>query len=194
MDDLFSTGKVQSQDVVDLGPINRMPLAEFLGAAMWQLYKGIDSPWQSMLKLLLLECYLDDLDTPQAMLCHEFKRRVYAEDNPSAEGLDPYVMLYERLEEYLLNEKQETRLELARQCFYQKVGLPLSKPLSKGRTHWRREKLRSLTDSWDWTPGTLFDLDNRDSWGASCKPTLTASPARSMYSIRAWRRMSASRK
>lgn len=165
VDDLFSTGKVQSQEVVDFGPINRMPLAEFLGAAMWQLYKGIDSPWKSMLKLLLLECYLDDMDSQQGMLCHEFKRRVYAEDNPSPERLDPYIMLYERLEAYLLNEKQETRLELARQCFYQKVGLPLSKPLSKGRSHWRREMLRNLTDSWDWTPGTLFDLDNRDSWG-----------------------------
>lgn len=162
--DLFASGKVQERDVVDFGSIDRMPLDEFLGAAMWQLYKGIDSPWKSLLKLLLLECYLEDRDQDGGMLCHTFKQRVY--DNELAlDNLDPYLMLYRRIERYLTEQNHTERLELARQCLYQKIGITLSKPLSRGRTHWRRELLSGMVKQWGWTRATLANLDGRDDWG-----------------------------
>ncbi len=161
---LFDSGRVPEQSVVDFGRIDRMPLGEFLGAAMWQLYKGIDSPWKSLLKLLLLECYLNDHDSGRGMLCQEFKQRVY-DGETSLDRLDPYVLLYRRLEGYLRDKGQPERLELVRQALYRKTGLALSKPLSRGRTHWRRDLLGDLVNEWRWQRGTLVLLDQRDNWG-----------------------------
>ncbi|WP_167856079.1 class I adenylate cyclase [Natronospirillum operosum] len=162
--ELYRSGKVQEHSVVDFGRIDHMPLGEFLGAAMWQLYKGIDSPWKSLLKLLLLECYLHDEQKSRGMLCQEFKQHIY-EDEPVLDVLDPYIMMYRRLELYLEEKGQPARLELVRQCLYQKIGIALSRPLSRGRTTWRRELLTNLVREWDWSGGELALLDQRDNWG-----------------------------
>lgn len=161
---LFDSGRVPEHSVVDFGRIDQMPLGEFLGAAMWQLYKGIDSPWKSLLKLMLLECYLHDHDTGRGMLCQEFKQRVYDEET-SLDRLDPYVMLYRRLERFLREKDQPERLELIRQCLYQKTGINLSRPQSRGRSSWRRELLSGLVAEWHWQQGTLTLMDQRENWG-----------------------------
>lgn len=161
---LFDSGVVSAEQVVDFGRIDSMPLGEFLGAAMWQLYKGIDAPWKSLLKLMLLECYLEDHAHGRGMLCHEFKQRVY-DGELDLNRLDPYIMLYRRIERHLRHRKQPARLELVRQSLYQKLGITLSRPLSKGRTHWRREQLKAMVAEWEWSSRELSELDNRDTWG-----------------------------
>src|SRR5690606_28456625 len=51
---------VRSEDVLDLGSLAHIPPGEFIGAGMWQLYKGIKSPYKSVLKLLLTEIYASE--------------------------------------------------------------------------------------------------------------------------------------
>lgn len=46
---------IRANDVIDFGGVPAIPTNEFIGAGVWQLYKGIDSPYKSVLKLLLLE-------------------------------------------------------------------------------------------------------------------------------------------
>ena len=41
---LFAHGKLSQDDWLDLGGFNRIPAEEYFGSALWQLYKGIDSP------------------------------------------------------------------------------------------------------------------------------------------------------
>jgi adenylate cyclase class 1 len=38
----------------------RIPPGEFIGAGLWQLFKGIESPYKSVLKLLLTEVYASE--------------------------------------------------------------------------------------------------------------------------------------
>lgn len=86
---------VRAEDYIDFGPVPAIPEEEFLGAGVWQLYKGIDAPWKSILKLLLIECYART--TGEALLSSQFKRAVFRGET-DADRLDPYVMLYNRLE------------------------------------------------------------------------------------------------
>ncbi|MEX1056800.1 MAG: class I adenylate cyclase, partial [Natronospirillum sp.] len=111
-----------------------------------------------------LESYLEDRNAGGGMLCHELKRRVY-DDEVSPDRLDPYVMMYERIAAYLSDPKHQERLYLVQRCFYSKIGITLSRPLNRGRTHWRRELITSLVRSWGWTLTDMKELDQRENWG-----------------------------
>ncbi len=153
---------VRSEDVLDLGCLAQIPASEFVGAGMWQLYKGIESPYKSLLKLLLIEVYAAEHPKVEC-LSLSFKRAIYT-NQLSSDDVDAYVMLYRRLERYLLDRNELERLELVRRCFYLKVG----KRLTQNRTHraksWQRILLEKLTQSWGWNDTLLSNLDRRNNW------------------------------
>ena len=63
-------------DFLNFGSINHILAEEFYGATLWHIYKGIDSPYKSILKLLLMECYAKEHPNID-LLCLQFKRIVY---------------------------------------------------------------------------------------------------------------------
>ena len=63
--------------VIDLGALPNIPLHEYVTAAIWQMYKAIQSPYKSVLKLLLLEVYATHHPNTE-LLAHKFKARVHA--------------------------------------------------------------------------------------------------------------------
>lgn len=152
---------IRTQDVIDFGGIPHIPRNEFIGAGIWQLYKGIEAPHKSVLKLLLLETYASNRSSESLALT--FKRAMY-QSNPDASLLDPYVMIYQRLESYLLSHGQLQRLELVRRCFYFKVNKPLTR--SSSNKSWQRVLLEQLVAQWNWPSHQLLTLDNRLQWKA----------------------------
>ena len=159
--DLYSRRIVNEGECVDFGGIPTIPAEEFFGAALWQLFKGIDSPYKSVLKLLLMEVYASQYPDIE-LLCQRFKESIYAGEF-DLDRLDPYLMLYRRLEEYLLQRDEHERLDLVRRCFYFKVNQKLSQP-EPAQYDWRRELLRSMTNAWGWELGCLVLLDDRSGW------------------------------
>lgn len=153
---------IRETEVIDFGGIAHIPKEEFVGAGMWQLYKGIDAPYKSVLKLLLTEVYAQELpDKPNLSL--EYKQAIY-NDTLDADDLDPYVMIYRRLENYLSERGELDRLELIRRSFYLKVGKKLTgKPSSRGIS-WQRKVMARLVDGWGWSDALLKLLDNRHLW------------------------------
>ncbi|MCK4829538.1 class I adenylate cyclase, partial [bacterium] len=136
---------------------------EFFGASLWQIYKGIDSPYKSVLKILLMEAYANEYPNIE-LLCFSLKRAIY-ENNTSLAEIDPYIMICHKVEEYLLQRMEIKRLELARRCFYFKTDIPLSKPApKKSDNEWRRDLLSNLVQQWDWDDAHLLMLDSRPTW------------------------------
>lgn len=148
---------VDAGEIIDFGGIAQVPAGEFVGAALWQLFKGIDSPYKSVLKLLIMELYASSYPSVD-LLSLDFKRVIYA-GQTELDDLDPYIMMYNKLEAYL--REQPERLELARRCFYFKVGIPLSQLYRK---EWRAELLESVTRRWGWSKLELSKLDQRRHW------------------------------
>ena len=153
---------IKGAEYVDFGAVPDIPPEEFLGAGVWQLYKGIDTPWKSILKLLLIECYA--LDSERPLLSQVFKQAVFSGVTDS-NRLDPYVLLYERLEQWLGDGESSERLALVRQSLYLKAGLPLTRMNPTGED-WRAALMRSLVAQWQWSTPDMKNLDNRAAWRA----------------------------
>ncbi len=153
---------VNTDEFIDFGGIPTIPAGEFIGAGMWQLYKGVESPYKSAIKILLTEVYASEY--PQVnCLAHIYKDAIY-QNKTNINELDPYVMLYRKLERYLTGRDEQQRLELMRRCFYFKANEPVGKPESKSSIKWRRNLMEKLVDEWEWKPHQLNILDSRKHW------------------------------
>ena len=154
---------IRAGDVIDLGGLSQVPMSEYVTAAVWQLYKGIHSPYKSLLKLLLLEVYASQHPSTE-LLAQRFKARVESGCD-DINQLDPYLLVYETLQRYLQAKGEHKRLELVRRCFYFKVDKPLSRSAATQPPSWQRQQLQQLTAEWQWGRHQLKHLDNRRQWG-----------------------------
>ena len=161
VDDIKRKRYVHSRDNLDFGGLTKIPAEEFYGATLWLLYKGINSPYKSVLKTLLMEAYASEYPNID-VLGLRYKQAVYQGEN-EINKLDPYLMMLHKVEEYLANKNQPERLELIRTSFYFKVNQKLSEDTGKEET-WRRRLLAELATAWGWSASKLFMLDSKDNW------------------------------
>jgi len=157
---LKKQGFINTEDVIDFGGIGEIPAGEFVGAGMWQLYKAIASPYKSILKLFLTEAYASSFPNT-VPLSLDLKKHIFKETK-GLDQLDPYLLLHDRLEDYLLERDELPRVELVRRCLYFKANIPMGQ--ATRRKHWKRDLLKPLIKAWGWTDGHLTHLDNRPQW------------------------------
>ncbi len=153
---------IREDECIDFGGIPNIPVEEFFGAALWHLSKGIDSPYKSVLKLLLIEAYANEYPNV-TLLCQSYKRAIFKGET-NLNNLDPYMMLYRKSEEYLLSSGGTERTEMLRRCFYFKVNEKLSVPDNPKYRTWQRELVMELAQSWQWGHEHLSMLDARSKW------------------------------
>jgi adenylate cyclase class 1 len=159
---LLSKRFIRADEVLDLGNMSYIPPGEFIGAGLWQLFKGIESPYKSVLKLLLTEVYASEHPQVQC-LSMRFKKAVFA-SQLDLDELDPYVMVYRRIEEYLLGKGEPERLELVRRSLYLKVNKKLTGAPRQRSDGWQRLLLLRLVKEWNWDDRQLALLDSRSQW------------------------------
>ena len=101
---------------IDFGGLPNIPISEFFGAAVWQIYKGIDSPYKSILKITLMEAYAESypLIVP---LSTNFKQQIHEGKTDPLE-LDAYLLMLKRIDNYLKRKSDLSRLEIVRRSFY----------------------------------------------------------------------------
>ncbi len=153
---------IDPMDCLDFGGLEHTPADEFFSAASWQLYKGIDSPYKSVLKLLLIEAYSRDYPNIR-WLCQEAKGAIYS-GTLDLDALDPYILMYNRVEQYLQTREEGERLELARRCFYFKTEQRLGTNARVRKRAWQRRLMQLVVESWGWNKKKLAAIDARDNW------------------------------
>ncbi|MFK3771533.1 class I adenylate cyclase [Pseudomonas sp. NPDC089406] len=159
---LLSKRFIRARDDLDLGHLAHIPPGEYVGAGLWQLFKGLDSPYKSLLKLLLTEVYASEHPDVRC-LSLAYKQAVFA-NRLDLDELDPYVMVYRRIEQYLQQRGEHARLELVRRSLYLKVNKKLS-GLGRARSDgWQRRLLARLAAEWGWDERQLTLLDSRSQW------------------------------
>ena len=159
---LCSKRFIRADESIDFGGLGHFRIQEFVSAGLWQLYKGLLSPYKSLLKLLLIELYSSEYPKVTS-LALDFKQAIY-EGEQDINTLDPYVMLYQKLEKYLLENNEPKRLELIRRCFYFKVGIALSDPTKTSTSKSRIQAIARLSKQWGWDSAELLQLDSRKKW------------------------------
>lgn len=152
------------ESTINLGGLAKISPQEYFGAAIWQLNKSISSPYKSVLKLLLMEVYAHDKNGHN-LISHRFKKSVY-EGITDISALDPWLLMFEQVEEYLQDQQDEVRLHILRRSFYLKVNEKLSHEISDElcMDNWQRKLLRQRVKAWGWDEEQIIDLDRRDSW------------------------------
>ncbi|KZZ09448.1 hypothetical protein A3749_01840 [Oleiphilus sp. HI0078] len=162
VDLLLSKRFIKQQEVLDFGSAAFIPKSELIGAGLWQLYKGLDSPYKSVLKILLAEVYAQELPEAET-LSQVYKRAVY-DDELGIEDLDPYLLVYQRLEAYLNKRKEHKRLDIVQKSFYIKVAKKLSRSPSGRGPSWQRKLLEKIVRTWGWSESKFRYLDSRAKW------------------------------
>ncbi|MGZ5011597.1 MAG: class I adenylate cyclase [Methylobacter sp.] len=153
---------IPEHELIDFGGFDAVPAEEFTSATLWHLYKALHSPHKSLLKLLLMECYASEYPKTE-WLCQDIKKAVYQGDYMTAD-LDPYLLIYQKVEKYLQKAHSHGRLALARQCFYLKV-MGSSDNTMDSQTRAVREKyLQSIAKNWNWPTSTIDNLKYQRLW------------------------------
>jgi adenylate cyclase, class 1 len=159
---LYDKGELNPDDWLDLGGFDRIPAEEYFGATLWQLYKGIDTPYKAVLKTILMEAY--SWEYPKTELIAMCYKKRFQEQQADLEYLDPYCLMLEKVTSYLKNINDFKRLEVVRACFYLKTEENLSKVCPQNPPSWRRTVLTKLVQQWGWDKDHIADLDNRTKW------------------------------
>ena len=162
VDKLIMNRFIKANDIVDFGGLSHLPTEEFFGATLWQLHKAVDSPYKSIIKILLMEAYANQYPDIE-ILAMRFKKMVHSGE-VQLDRLDPYIMMCNTVEEYLFSRRELERLDLARRCFYFKVNEAMSKPDRARKLSWRRQAIRELVDTWGWSRRKTASLDQRRQW------------------------------
>lgn len=158
IDNLF----IPEHSLIDFGGFDAVAAEEFISATLWHLYKALHSPHKSLLKLLLMECYASEYPQTE-WLCQDIKKAVYDGDYMAAD-LDPYLLIYQKVEKYLQKAHSHGRLALARQCFYLKV-MGSSDNTMDSQTRAVREKyMQSVAKNWNWPASTIDNLKYQRLW------------------------------
>ncbi|WP_419812079.1 class I adenylate cyclase [Bacterioplanoides sp.] len=159
---LLDQHRVQADQWLHFGQIHTIPVAEFVGAGLWQLNKGLSNPYKALLKLLLTRHYATQYPNIRP-LCWDLKARVH-QGITDVENCDAYLLMLERVIKQLEQEGNQQRVQLARRAFYYKAKLPLSDLSRNQRNSWRAKTLNHLCSQWGWLVADFIELDRRDHW------------------------------
>jgi len=159
IDNLF----IPEHELIDFGGFDAVPAEEFASATLWHLYKALHSPHKSLLKLLLMECYASEYPHTE-WLCQDIKKAVYQGDYMTTD-LDPYLLIYQKVERYLQNAHSHGRLALARQSFYLKVmGGSSDKSMDSTTRAFRELYIQQVAKHWDWPASAIDELKYLRFW------------------------------
>ncbi|MBF0496976.1 MAG: class I adenylate cyclase, partial [Deltaproteobacteria bacterium] len=157
-----STQTVQST-FIDMGRMGKVPLKEFIGAALWQINKALYSPYKSVLKMGLLEGFINTADHLE-LPCEELKRLVLDATNPE-DFPDPYMLMVDRIIAYYSDLSLDSVVELLRECFYIKAQTKITVgDLHDPRPDFKKKIMVSCVKKWKWDLKRVDRLNSYEEW------------------------------
>jgi adenylate cyclase, class 1 len=153
---------ISDAEVIDFGGLQDMPMAEFVSATLWHIYKSLTSPHKSLLKLLLMESYASEFPDPQ-WLCLLLKQAIYQGDF-SVDSLDPYLLIYRKVDSYLQKAGSKQRLNLARECFHLKIMGSSGTALDNKARQLHEDYMQTIASQWRWPNDLLENLGLQKFW------------------------------
>lgn len=148
-------GELNTKEWIDFGDFSALSAGEFFGASLWQLYKGIKSPYKSVIKILLLESYAQTYPKTD-LISKKFKALLLAKTGVCYH-FDPYLAMLEQVTHYLFQQKSIRRLSFLRHCFYIKAHEGQNNPC-------RLLALKKLAEKWKWRDKEIAVLNQRSQW------------------------------
>lgn len=155
-------------EFVDLGNLYTVVREDFLGAALFQILKSLGNPFKSIIKLGLLERYLNS-STGNPFISNLIKRNVH-EGKLDIDSIDSYVIMFNNVYDFynsIVNDSSAT--ELLKSCFYLKVDPKLSALLEEKKNAAsavpiRLQKMAEYVRQWNWNEPDIRKIDDFENW------------------------------
>ncbi len=160
------SSEVNTGMLVDLGNLHEISTGEFFGAALWQMNKAMDSPYKSVLKMAMLEGFLDP-DVESQLLCNIVKNRIHerAPKKDDWKRYDPYATMFDHILDYYIKKERNDVVELLQTCFYIKIGFKARKSqIGKDDLNFKQRTMLDYIENWGWDQNKLDDLNDFKEW------------------------------
>ncbi len=141
------------QDYIDIGPISLIYSEEYNGAALWQMLKGLSSPFKSVIKTALLEKYANESDDIPP-LCEVYKKEIHNSVNLLYP--DPYLFMMESIRAYYIKQNNTELRQLMEKCFLIRSTLTAGKGISSGNETIAR--FNEIGRAWGYTTDEITDI------------------------------------
>jgi len=153
---------LKREEFIDMGNVDDISQGEYFGGAIWALIKSFKSPFKTLMKMGILEEYMFG-NTKSNLLCHQVKDK-YFNDVPYLD-IDPYLVMFERVQQFFKETKDEEAVDALRHAFYLKVGTQIAPDeLEKGSKIWRKNTLINMLNEWGWDAKKLERLNDYPNW------------------------------
>ena len=148
---------------VDLGNISDLNRGDFLISALFQIIKSLGNPFKSIIKLGLLERYIND-DKKNPFVSNQLKKNVH-EGKTDRSSVDAYCIMFDNVYSYYKqNTDDMTALNIIKTSFYLKVNPRLSAGDKKTGLDEIRGVMQNYTKQWGWDDGIIERVDNFENW------------------------------
>ena len=149
---------------IDLGNLAQINRTDFLIAALFQIIKSLGNPFKSLIKLGLLERYIND-DKVNPFISNLIKKNVLSGEREKLKT-DAYCIMFDQVYDYYrLHGNDMTSINIIKTSFYLKVNPRLSSPLGNGQGEEElRRVMRLYTKKWAWDDSVIKHVDNFETW------------------------------
>ena len=149
---------------IDLGDIHAISSKEYFGASIWQMFKWLQSPFKSVLKMALLEKYLYEYGT-RPLLCNQYKDEwMNSGAHLRLAQNDSYIILLENLLDYFASTTDLISKNVILTCFFLKLGISKDADIENTVFGLRKILLRRCMEKWNWDKQKIFEIGSFKQW------------------------------
>ncbi|WP_035240919.1 class I adenylate cyclase [Desulfobacter vibrioformis] len=149
---------------IDLGDIHAISCNEYFGASVWQMFKWLKSPFKSVIKMALLEKYINTYGR-EPMLCNEYKNEWMNSGTHLKPGQnDSYIILLNTLIHFYTTSDDTRSINLLLTCFFLKLGITKQSELNFSVFGLRRILLERCMREWGWDQEKVFEVGRFRIW------------------------------
>ncbi|MCP3899981.1 MAG: adenylate cyclase, partial [Desulfobacteraceae bacterium] len=153
-----------SSKYIDLGDIHGIPSGEFFGASIWHMYKLLKSPFKSVIKMTLLEKFINEYGK-QPLLCNKIKDIWINSGNQlKLTTCDSYYILINELIKYFHSIKDNQSINLIQICFFLKVRISKKSDYANTLFGIRQQFISKLIEDWGMSPNRIYEIGNYKNW------------------------------
>ena len=109
-----------------------------------------------------MESYAAEFPEPQ-WLCSKMKLAIY-QGEFSVDTLDPYLLIYDKVDDYLSKAGSTRRLNLARECFHIKIMGASSSSLDNRARFLHERFMNMIAERWIWPEDLLGNFGSQKFW------------------------------
>ncbi|MCG8640659.1 MAG: class I adenylate cyclase [Desulfobacterales bacterium] len=158
---------------IDLGDIHAISTREYFGASIWQMFKWLNSPFKSAIKMALLEKYIDEYGR-ETLLCNKYKDEwMNSGEHLKLAQNDSYYILLNNLLLYYRRSNDNESIRLLLTCFFLKLEVSTQADIDNTVFGLRKILLDKCMEKWGWGKQKIFEIGSFKTWSYTEITTLS---------------------